>query len=100
MLKKVYAIKESIKFKQTQNEKGMAIDMATGDMMELNDTAFAIFSKVNGQRTVENIVCELAKEYEVDKEDIMEDIAEVFERLLNTKFIEELQVGKLQTTDK
>jgi len=73
----------------------LQIDSATGrnvllypeGIVELNETAHDILSRCDG-RTLGEIVCELAEEYEADSNALAADVRDTFSDLQRRKLIE------------
>ena len=73
----------------------LEIDSTTGKnvllypegIVELNETAHEILSRCDG-RTLGEIICELAEEYEADRAAIAADVHETFADLQRRKLIE------------
>ena len=72
---------------QIDSTSGRGVILYPEGIVELNETAHEILSRCDG-RTVAEIVCQLADEYEVDTEALGADIRETLSDLRGRKLIE------------
>ncbi len=66
-----------------QNLEGEAVllNPDTGDYFGLNEVACSFWEKVDGARSIEEILEGLLKEYEVERDELFRDIMELIERM-------------------
>ena len=57
------------------------------DLFTLNPTARAIWERLDGKRSLEDVVEDLAKEYEGSREDIEKDVVGLIKELLKRKIV-------------
>ena len=72
---------------QTDPKTGEPVLLYPEGIVELNETAHEILSRCDG-RTVDEIVCELAREYEVDANGLAADVRDTLSDLRRRKLIE------------
>lgn len=90
MMNQIFQKISSIKSRKTSSEIALAIDMKSGNLLELNDTGYEILNRLDGIKSVETICIELTEVYEVTMVDIKQDVLELLEKLLQTGFIFEV----------
>lgn len=90
MTQRIYKVKNNIKSRQTNQDTALAIDMDSGDLIEFNDTGFAIFSLLDGTRSVRTICDQLASEYDATAETIEPNVIAVIEKLKQSDFLLEV----------
>ena len=72
---------------QVDSATGQSVLLFPEGIIELNETAHEILSRCDG-RTLSQIVCELAEEYELDSEALGSDVRETLVELQQRKLIE------------
>ena len=72
---------------QADSGTGKSVLLYPEGIVELNETADEILSRCDG-RTLREIVCELAEEYEADSEALAADVRETLADLQQRKLIE------------
>ena len=72
---------------QVDTGTGKSVLLYPEGIVELNETADEILSRCDG-RTLREIVCELAEEYEADSEALAADVRETLADLQHRKLIE------------
>ena len=72
---------------QPDSSTGKSVLLYPEGIVELNETADEILSRCDG-RTLREIVCELAEEYEADSEALAADVRETLADLQQRKLIE------------
>ena len=72
---------------QADSGTGKSVLLYPEGIVELNETADEILSRCDG-RTLREIVCELAEEYEADSEALAADVRETLADLQHRKLIE------------
>ena len=71
---------------QADSSTGKSVLLYPEGIVELNETADEILSRCDG-RTLREIVCELAEEYEADSEALAADVRETLADLQHRKLI-------------
>jgi len=71
---------------QADSGTGKSVLLYPEGIVELNETADEILSRCDG-RTLREIVCELAEEYEIDSEALAADVRETLADLQQRKLI-------------
>lgn len=66
-----------------QNLEGemVLLNPQTGEYFGLNEVAGSFWEKVDGKRSLEQIMGELLEEYDVEKEELQKDIADLIGRM-------------------
>jgi len=72
---------------QTDSKTGNSVLLFPEGVLELNETAQEIVNRCDG-RTLVEIVCELAKEYEADSNALIADVRDTLSDLQQRKLIE------------
>ena len=72
---------------QADSSTGKSVLLYPEGIVELNETAHEILSRCDG-RTLREIVCDLAEEYESDSEALAADVRETLADLQQRKLIE------------
>lgn len=72
---------------QADSKTGKTILLYPEGIVELNETAHEILSRCDG-RTMDEIVCELAIEYEVDSNELAADVRDTLSDLQRRKLID------------
>jgi pyrroloquinoline quinone biosynthesis protein D len=72
---------------QIDSESGKSVLLFSEGIVELNETAHEILSRCDG-RTLGEIVCELAEEYEADSNALAADVRDTLSDLQRRKLIE------------
>ena len=72
---------------QADSSAGKSVLLYPEGIVELNETAHEILSRCDG-RTLREIVCDLAEEYESDSEALAADVRETLADLQQRKLIE------------
>lgn len=70
-----------------QGEGGVLLNLKSGEMFSINDTAFEFLARVDGKRTIDQIVGELLDLFEVDRETLAADVMEIAEELKKEKLL-------------
>lgn len=88
----IYAVSEDIVAREIEGEIIIVPLIAgIGDMEDelytLNETGQAIWKKLNGKRSLKDIIIELAAEYETSEDVIREDVTGLLDELLRRKMI-------------
>ena len=83
-----YRLKEAVTHRATAGSRGMAVNMESGDMLELNETAVAVIPLLDGKRPLGEVVQELAKKYGIPAEQIEDDVVRFVNKLARTGFVE------------
>ena len=71
---------------QPDSSTGKSVLLYPEGIVELNETAHEILSRCDG-RTLREIVCDLAEEYELDSEALVADVRETLADLQQRKLI-------------
>ena len=71
---------------QADSGTGKSVLLYPEGIVELNETAHEILSRCDG-RTLREIVCDLAEEYELDSEALLADVRETLADLQQRKLI-------------
>jgi pyrroloquinoline quinone biosynthesis protein D len=69
-------------------EGGLVVKHDTAEIITLNPIAVEIFDKLDGEKSVEELMEEILKEYDVEKEKLREDLLEFLKELLEKNLIE------------
>jgi hypothetical protein len=64
------------------------LDRSTGSLHKLNDVGAAIWSRLDGSRTVGSLVAELSEEFEVDSDRVAHDVREFLAELAQLGLLE------------
>ena len=80
--KNYYEVDDGIMFRRVSDETIMAFNPKNGDMYELNDVSEEIISMLRNGMSGEAILAELSKNYEVEEQIIIEDVAPLLDRLV------------------
>ena len=77
------------RFSETMvDDEVVVMDLASGDFFSLKDSAKAIWERVDGVRSRDAIVADLAREYDVVAEQIAPEIDAFLERLREAGLLE------------
>lgn len=68
-------------------DHGILLNPASGDYFEISEAGLIIWKQIDGQRTVEEIINELATHFVVEGEDLTKDVAEFIEDLMGNGLI-------------
>lgn len=71
-----------------EEEGGVVLQMDTGEMYTINDTALSFLKLVDGKRSIVAIKSEMLKEYEVAADELESDLIEIAQQLLADKLLE------------
>ena len=86
-LKKIkYSFNENIKYRDL-GEMLMAYNTDNGDTYEFNEIGGEIFKYLVKEIEFKDIIQKLLDEYNVQEDDIKEDIEEIFDRMIELKII-------------
>lgn len=66
---------------------GILLDPASGDYFEINDVGLLIWTHVDGQRTFEEIIKELASHFDAETDCLTSDTIEFLEELIRRGLI-------------
>lgn len=88
MKTKIYEFNNQIIYKELP-EMVMAYNKENGDMYEFNDIGGQILILLSKNKSLEEIIQLLAKEYNASIEEIKNDVEEIFFRMLELKIISE-----------
>jgi len=88
----IYAVSEDVVAREIEGEIIIVPLIAgIGDMEDelytLNETGQAIWKKLDGKRSLKDIIVELAAEYEASENVIQEDVTGLLDELLRRKMI-------------
>lgn len=71
---------EAIRWREFGTD-GILLNPGSGDYFEVSETGLMIWMHVDGRRTVEEIIRELAARFDTDPEDLSRDTVEFMEEL-------------------
>lgn len=97
-LDNVYVPSENIVAREVQGEF-IIIPITSGiadmedELFSLNETGRAVWKRLDGKTTLDNIVKDLSSEFEVSGDEIKKDVLGLTEELLNRKMIIEAGNG-------
>lgn len=77
-----FKVNEGIIYRKVSEETIMAFNPENGDMYELNDVSEEIISMLSKGMSGVTILEELAKNYDVDEQTIIEDVSPLLDRLI------------------
>ena len=66
---------------------GILLNPASGDYFEINEVGLLIWTHVDGQRTIEEIIEELASHFDTDTQGLAGDTTEFLEELIRRGLI-------------
>jgi len=79
-LKSIPRRNESIRWREFGAD-GILLNPASGDYFEISETAMIIWSQMDGRKTIEEIIRELAARFDADAEDLTRETTEFIEDL-------------------
>ncbi len=85
-LNRVPKRKETISWREFGAD-GILLDPRSGDYFEINEVGLMIWKHIDGQKTIEQIIEELADHFDADGEDLVKDTAEFIEDLISKGII-------------
>ena len=85
-INKAYSLRTNIIIKGI-NKKYWALDTNSGSQFRLNELSFDVLSAMDGKTTIEEILIEQAKKYDVDIKIISKDIISFLENALSKGFL-------------
>lgn len=77
-----FKVNEGIIYRKVSEETIMAFNPENGDMYELNDVSEEIISMLSKGMSGVTILEELSKNYDVDEQTIIDDVAPLLDRLV------------------
>ncbi|MEJ5166284.1 MAG: PqqD family protein [Thermoanaerobaculia bacterium] len=69
-------------------EGGLAVKHDTAEILTFNPMAIEIFEKLDGKKRVKDLLEEILKEYEVEKEEAERDLLEFLRDLYDKKMVD------------
>ena len=69
-------------------EEGVLVDVGKGEVIHLNKVAASIWGIIDGKKTVGEIIAEIRKEYEVDKQSAESDVISFLDKLSEKGVVE------------
>jgi len=73
---------------QQVGDESLVLDLDSGQIHQLNETAAWILARCNGESTLESIVEEFADRFSVDAETAASDVAKTIEQLMQVNVID------------
>jgi hypothetical protein len=73
---------------QQVGDESLVLDLDSGQIHQLNETAAWILTRCNGESTLESIVREFADRFSVDTETAASDVAKTIEQLMQVNVID------------
>ena len=70
-----------------EDEGGVVLKLDTGEMYTINDTTLAFLQKLDGKRTVAEIVREMVQLFDVDEATLTSDLIEIADDLLGESLL-------------
>ena len=94
-LERRYKVSEDIVTREIEGEIILIpLSAGVGDLEDelytLNDTAYSFWKRLDGQRSLAEIISELQEEYEASPDTLQEDISGLVEELLKRKILVEV----------
>jgi pyrroloquinoline quinone biosynthesis protein D len=86
ILKQRPALAPNVRLRRNEDSGGASLLYPEG-ILELNETACAVVQSCNGQTTCQQIINQLAREYDVERAQIERDVIECINHLLSRKLI-------------
>jgi len=86
LLGRVPARGESVQWREFGAE-AILLDPVTGQFAQVNDSGMAIWARIDGCRTIEDIGREIAGECEVDPADIVTDVQAFIDDLVDKRLL-------------
>jgi len=86
-----YTISKDIKIKETTNACGLAFNMETGTLYELNESGCDIIKIFQiKDNTLEEVITQLTAIYEIKPNEIQDDVAFLINSMIKAKVLEEV----------
>ena len=86
LLGRVPARGENVQWREFGSES-ILLDPVTGQFAQVNDSAIAIWTLIDGRRTVAEIAHQLAVEFEAPSEDVLIDVQALIDALLEARLL-------------
>ena len=88
---KTWQLNEQVRYRRLFDE-GVLIHQEKAEALVLNDTAIAFLELCNGQRSTGEIISEMAQQYDVGHDELVEDLKGFIKELAQTGIIHPVSV--------
>lgn len=86
LLKSVPKRNEAIKWRELGNE-GILLHPGSGDFFQVSETGLIIWQQLDGQKSIEEIIKDLALHFDASYEELARDAIEFMEELINKRLV-------------